>query len=280
MKALSFSDGRRATFGLLLDGKVHEATDSFRERYQDLRGVLAADALERMPDNVQAAGIPEADVRYLPVIPAPDKTICVGVNYRTHAAEMGRPLPDRPLLFVRFPGAQVGHREALVRPALSLEYDYEGELAIVIGRPAWRLDRSAAFDVIAGYTCFMDGSVRDWQRHSTQFTAGKNFLASGATGPCLVTRDEVADPAGLVLATRVNGETLQAARLADLVFDIPSLVAYCAAFTELLPGDLIATGTPAGVGAARTPPRWLVPGDVVEVDLGPLGCLRNIVVAE
>ncbi len=139
---------------------------------------------------------------------------------------------------VRFPGAQVGHREALVRPALSLEYDYEGELAIVIGRRAWRLDRSAAFDVIAGYTCFMDGSVRDWQRHSTQFTAGKNFRASGAAGPYLISRDEIADPAGLVLATRVNGETLQAARLAEIVFDIPSLVAYCAAFTELLPGDL------------------------------------------
>ena len=171
-------------------------------------------------------------MRYLPVIPDPDKTLCVGVNYRPHAEEMGRPLPGRPLLFVRFPSAQVGHREPLVRPALSLEYDYEGELAIVIGRPAWRIEPSAAFDVIAGYTCFMDGSVRDWQRHSTQFTAGKNFRASGAAGPYLVTRDEIVDPAGLALATRVNGETLQEGRLADLVFDIPTLVAYCATFTE------------------------------------------------
>jgi 2-keto-4-pentenoate hydratase/2-oxohepta-3-ene-1,7-dioic acid hydratase in catechol pathway len=275
VKALSYSDRGRATFGLLLGDRVYEARAAFRRRYADLRGVLAAGALELLPDNVLSTGVAEADVCYLPVIPVPDKTICVGINYRPHAEEMGRPLPERPLLFVRFPASQVGHRELLARPALSAEYDYEGELAVVIGKPAWRVDRDAAYDVIAGYTCFMDGSVRDWQRHSTQFTAGKNFRASGACGPWLVTRDEVGDPAGLVIETRVNGEPLQHGRVADLVFDIPSLVAYCASFTELLPGDLIATGTLSGVGAGRTPPRWLTHGDVVEVDLGPVGCLRN-----
>jgi 2-keto-4-pentenoate hydratase/2-oxohepta-3-ene-1,7-dioic acid hydratase in catechol pathway len=277
VKALSYLAGGRATFGLLADGIVHEVEADFRRRHPDLRAVLHAGVLDSLADHVEPQGIPESAVRYLPVIPAPDKTICVGVNYRPHAAEMGRELPDRPLLFARFSGAQVGHREPLVRPALSEQYDFEGELAVVIGRAAWRVDRREAADVIAGYTCFMDGSVRDWQRHTTQYTAGKNFRASGAAGPGLVTRDEIPDASSLLLTTRVNGEVMQRASLSELIFDIPALVAYCSAFTELLPGDLIVTGTPSGVGAGRRPPRWRQAVDRVEVDLGPVGCLCNTV---
>jgi 2-keto-4-pentenoate hydratase/2-oxohepta-3-ene-1,7-dioic acid hydratase in catechol pathway len=278
VKALSYRIAGRASYGLLVDGVAYEATRAFRERHEDLRAVLRAGALALLPENLEARGVAEADVEYLPLIPRPDKVICVGVNYRPHAAEMGRPLPEHPLLFVRFADSQVGHRQALIHPALSTRYDYEGELAVIIGKPARRLQRAEAFGVIAGYACFMDGSVRDWQQHSSQFTAGKNFRHSGALGPWLVTRDEIPDPASLTLCTRVNGELMQEGRLADLIFDIPTLIAYCSSFAELLPGDVLATGTPGGVGAARQPPRWLNPGDRVEIDLGRVGALCNTVV--
>ncbi len=277
MKALSYRHEGRATYGLLVDGVVYEAAAPLRKRHADLRALLEADALRDLPESLEAEGTAESRVRYLPVIPVPDKTICVGVNYRPHAAEMGRGLPEHPLLFVRFPGSQVGHRQTLAQPAVSLRYDYEGELAVIIGRPAWQVDRRDAFEVIAGFACFMDGSVRDWQQHSSQFTAGKNFRQSGALGPWLVTRDEVPDPATLRLTTRVNGELMQDGRVADLIFDIPALIEYCSSFCELLPGDVLVTGTPGGVGAARIPPRWLAAGDTVEIDLGPVGILCNTV---
>lgn len=280
VKALSCRIDGRPSYGLFADGLVHEVTARFRETHEDLRAVLVADALSALPENVQARGVPETGVEYLPLIPRPDKIICVGVNYRPHAEEMGRALPEHPLLFVRFADSQVGHRQPLVHPGLSARYDYEGELAVIIGERARHVNPAGAFDVIAGYSCFMDGSVRDWQQHSSQFTAGKNFRRSGAMGPWLVTPDEVPDPAALRLLTRVNGELMQDGRLADLIFDIPALVAYCSTFAELLPGDVVVTGTPGGVGAARQPPRWLVPGDTVEVDLGPVGVLCNTVAAD
>jgi 2-keto-4-pentenoate hydratase/2-oxohepta-3-ene-1,7-dioic acid hydratase in catechol pathway len=193
---------------------------------------------------------------------------------------MGREIPDYPVVFVRFPGSQTGHEQAIVRPRVSEKYDYEGELAIIIGKRARHVGRSEALDCIAGYSCFMDGSVRDWQSHTPQFTAGKNFARSGSMGPWLVTRDEVPDPTELTLTTRLNGEVMQNGRLADLLFDIPTLIEYCSTFTELLPGDVIATGTPGGVGAARTPPVWLKQGDTVEVDISGIGLLVNPVVDE
>jgi 2-keto-4-pentenoate hydratase/2-oxohepta-3-ene-1,7-dioic acid hydratase in catechol pathway len=277
VKALSYRIDDRATYGLLADGLVYEATRPFRLRHDDLRAVLRAGALALLPENLEPRGIAEAEVEYLPLIPRPDKVICVGVNYRPHAEEMGRPLPEHPLLFVRFAGSQVGHRQALVHPGLSAHYDYEGELAVIIGKPARHVQRAQAFDVVAGYSCFMDGSVRDWQQHSSQFTAGKNFWRSGALGPWLVTHDEIPDPASLTLCTRINGELMQEGRLADLIFDIPTLIAYCSSFAELSPGDVLVTGTPGGVGAAKRPPCWLAPGDRVEIDLGAVGVLCNTV---
>jgi 2-keto-4-pentenoate hydratase/2-oxohepta-3-ene-1,7-dioic acid hydratase in catechol pathway len=198
---------------------------------------------------------------------------------------MGRELPRHPVLFVRFPGSQVGHLQPIIKPSVSEQYDFEGELAIVIGKASRFLDRGAVQSVLAGYSCFMDGSVRDWQAHTHQFTAGKNFGQSGAVGPYLTTADELpgmpgsADYSDLELVTRVNGVVMQNERVAELIFDIPALIAYCSTFTELLPGDIIATGTPGGVGAGRKPPRWLMPGDKVEVDLGPIGTLCNSVQA-
>jgi 2-keto-4-pentenoate hydratase/2-oxohepta-3-ene-1,7-dioic acid hydratase in catechol pathway len=202
------------------------------------------------------------------------KILCVGVNYRPHIEEMGREVPEYPVVFVRFPGSLVGDGEALLRPRVSEQFDYEGELAVVIGKPARYVSRADAFDYVGGYCCFMDGSVRDWQRHTGQFTAGKNFERSGAVGP-VVPAAQIDDPTQLQLTTRVNGVVMQEGRIADLVFDIPTLVEYCSTFTELLPGDIIATGTPGGVGAARKPPVWLRVGDLVEVEIAGLGVLSN-----
>jgi 2-keto-4-pentenoate hydratase/2-oxohepta-3-ene-1,7-dioic acid hydratase in catechol pathway len=204
----------------------------------------------------------------------------VGINYLEHIHEMGRDKPDYPTLFVRFPDTLVGHREPVVRPRVSAEYDYEGELAIVIGRAARQVRAADALAHVAGYTCLLDGSVRDWQRHTTQFTPGKNFPATGGCGPWLVTTDEIPDPARLELRTRVNGEVLQAAPTSDLCFGVQQIIEYCSGFCQLNPGDIIATGTPSGVGFARQPPRWLTPGDVVEVEISGIGILTHTVTDE
>ena len=202
------------------------------------------------------------------------KILCVGVNYRPHIEEMGREIPEYPVVFVRFPGSLVSDGEPMLRPRVSEQYDFEGELAIVIGKVARHVPRADAYDYIGGYCCFMDGSVRDWQRHTGQFTAGKNFERSGAIGP-MVPAAQVPDPTALQLTTRVNGKIMQEGHIGDLVFDIPALVEYCSTFTELQPGDIIATGTPGGVGAARKPPVWLRDGDLVEVEISGLGVLSN-----
>lgn len=204
------------------------------------------------------------------------KILCVGVNYRPHIEEMGREIPSHPVVFIRFPGSLVEDGEPLLRPRVSEQFDFEGELAIVIGKTARHVARADAYEYVGGYCCFMDGSVRDWQRHTGQFTAGKNFERSGAIGP-VVPAASIPDPTLLDLVTRVNGEVMQQGRIADLVFDIPSLIEYCSTFTELVPGDVIATGTPGGVGAARKPPVWLRDGDLVEVEIPGLGVLRNAV---
>ena len=203
------------------------------------------------------------------------KILCVGVNYRPHIREMGREIPDYPVVFIRYPDSLVGDGEALLRPSVSERFDFEGELAVVIGKECRHVPREAALSHVAGYCCFMDGSVRDWQNHTSQFTPGKNFEKSGAMGPRVVPATEIPDPTVLELITRVNGQVMQQGRIADLVFDIPYLVEYISGFTRLRPGDVIATGTPGGVGAARKPPVWLRDGDLVEVEIPGIGTLRN-----
>ena len=273
MRLASFIHGGEPGYGLVVEDGILPATPAFCADYADLRAVLAAGAERQLPDNVDDAPLPLSDIQFLPPVPNPDKVLCVGVNYRAHIAEMGRALPDYPVVFTRFARSLVGHQEPLLRPLVSHQYDFEGELAVIIGKPARHVTREQALDHVAGYSCFMDGSVRDWQRHTGQFTAGKNFDSSGAMGPWLVTADEIPDPSFLLLQTRVNGAVMQRGELADLVFDIPALLEYCSTFTELRPGDVIATGTPGGVGAARTPPVWLEAGDTVEVDIGGVGNL-------
>ena len=280
MKALSFEVNGRTSYGIVADAGIREASDDFLARYRDLRSVLTDDALTELPQNLSKTVLAADTIRYLPLIPNPDKVICVGVNYRPHVEEMGRDVPAHPLLFVRFPGSLVGHQQPIIKARASEQYDFEGELAIVIGRRARHVVRAEAFAFIAGYACFMDGSVRDWQRHTSQFIPGKNFRHSGALGPYLLSVDELSDPTHLSLTTRVNGTVMQQGSVDELIFDIPALIEYCSTFAELLPGDIIATGTPGGVGAARTPPVWLSDGDTVEVDIGEVGCLQNTVCDE
>ena len=280
MKLASFSVNNKQSYGMLSGDTVLEPSDAFRTRYADLRAVIAAGALAELETGEFAASYDTESVKFLPPIPNPDKILCVGVNYRPHIEEMGREVPAHPVVFVRFPGSQTGHKQPVLRPQASRKFDFEGELAVVIGKPSRHVSRSDALDHIAGYCCFMDGSVRDWQKHTMQFTPGKNFDRSGAMGPWLVTSDEVADPSALTLTTRVNNEIMQEGRVSDLVFDIPALVAYCSTFTQLLPGDVIATGTPGGVGAARTPERWLKAGDSIEVEIPGVGLLVNPVADE
>lgn len=275
MRLVSFEHDGCLTYGLATDDCIREASDGLRERFADLRALIAAGAYSELQEEAGGEEFSAASIRFAPVIPNPDKILCVGVNYRPHIEEMGRQVPDHPVVFVRFPASLVGHNEPILRPRVSEQFDFEGELAVVIGTRARYVSRASALDHVAGYCCFMDGSIRDWQRHTHQFTPGKNFHKSGAIGPCIVTADEIPDPSVLQLITRVNGEEMQRGQLADLVFDISSLIEYCSTFAELLPGDVIATGTPGGVGAARTPPVWLKPGDSVEVEIPGVGLLRT-----
>jgi 2-keto-4-pentenoate hydratase/2-oxohepta-3-ene-1,7-dioic acid hydratase in catechol pathway len=243
---------------------------------------LAAGALpllERLA--TMKADFAQSDVTFAPVIPdAAAKLLCVGVNYMPHIKEMGRERPERPVLFVRFRDSIVGHGQPLLKPRESEQLDFEGELAVVIGKRARRVGRERALEYVAGYSCFNDGSVRDFQRHSQQFTPGKNFHASGAFGPWLVTTDEIADPRRLTLMTRLNGTVMQHESIGELCFDVPQLIEYCSTWTQLEPGDVIVTGTPGGVGAGRKPPVWMKVGDTIEVEITRIGTLRNTVVAD
>jgi len=275
MKLASFEVDGRATYGVAEGSLLREPDEAFRRLYPDLRSVLTAGVCNQLAAHGSGESHQLDFCRFLPLIPNPDKILCVGVNYRPHIKEMGREVPDHPMVFVRFPGSQTGHGQPIIRPTASRHYDFEGELAIVIGKPARHVSRDTAFNYIAGYCCFMDGTLRDWQKHTSQFTPGKNFSRSGSMGPWLVTVDEAPVPAILNLTTRVNGVIMQEGSVADLVFDIPALLEYCSTFTELLPGDVIATGTPGGVGAARTPPVWLKAGDTVEVEISGIGLLSN-----
>lgn len=220
--------------------------------------------------------LPLEAVRLLPPVPQPGKILCVATNFIEPGQE-DRPRPGYPLLFSRFADTVVGHGAALEMPVDSAQFDYEGELAVIIGKPGRHIAESEALEHVAGYTCFNDGTARDWQKHSSQFTAGKNFYHSGSLGPWMVCRDALPDLAQLQLQTRVNGVQTQAIGLDRMIFGLPWLIAYVSRFTPLAPGDVIATGTPTGFGSSRVPPQFLAEGDVIEVEISGLGILRNTV---
>lgn len=264
----------RRTYGVVTDRGFAEASAELRTGYPTLRALIAASNLTALDDATEAPR-PFEQITFLPVIPHPDKIILVGLNYESHRLEGGHPPLDHPTIFTRFANSQVGHGQPIVKPRASDKLDFEGELAFVIGTPAFEVAESEALQRVAGYACYNDASVRDWQRHGTQWIPGKNFPSTGAFGPWLVTRDEVPEVAALELTTRLNGEVMQAAGLDDLIFPVERLIAYCSTFTELAAGDVIVTGTTGGVGHRRSPPIYMQAGDVVEVEISGIGTLRN-----
>jgi len=277
MKLLSFLYNGQPGWGAQQGDEVAVLT----QHWPDL-----AAALQAGPQDIaqalrgDAPRLPLADLQYLPPIVAPGKILCVGLNYGRHVAETGRELPAHPSLFVRFPDSLVGHQADVWRPMASGKFDFEGELAVVIGKAGRRIPAARALEHVAGYTCMAENSVRDFQKHSAQVTPGKNFARSGALGPWLATADEIPDPTVLRVVTRLNGEVMQDGQVDDLIFPIPELIAYISTFTPLAPGDVIATGTPEGVGARRTPPLFMAAGDVLEVDIPGVGRLVNPVADE
>jgi 2-keto-4-pentenoate hydratase/2-oxohepta-3-ene-1,7-dioic acid hydratase in catechol pathway len=282
MRVVSFERNGKAGFGVVVNDGIVDASARLTSGASGLRAALTQEAL---PDLARLARLtpdfPLAEAVFAPVIPDPAaKILCVGINYLPHIREMGRERPDKPVLFTRFQDSLVGHGQPLLKPSESEQFDFEGELAVVIGKRARRVSRARALDYVAGYACFNDGSIRDYQRHSAQFTPGKNFHASGSFGPWLVTADEVQDPTKLLLTTRLNGEVVQHESVGELCFTVPELIEYCSIWTQLEPGDVIVTGTPGGVGAGRKPPLWMKPGDTVEVEITGLGTLRNSVAAD
>jgi 2-keto-4-pentenoate hydratase/2-oxohepta-3-ene-1,7-dioic acid hydratase in catechol pathway len=280
MKLASFRHAGISSWGVVGDRVMHDVGAVLRQ-LPDLRSAIANQALDdtrrAAPD---APRIPLSAIEWLPVIPKPDKIICIGLNYEMHRQETGRAEVAHPTIFTRFANSQIGHLAPLVRPKISTDFDYEGELAAIIGTSCRHVSRGDAFAQIAGYACYNDGSVRDWQRHTPQFTPGKNFCGTGPFGPWMVTPDEVGEIGPQRLQTRVNGQVVQDTTLGEMIFDIPRQIEYCSTFTRLEPGDVIVTGTPGGVGSRRTPPLWLKAGDVVEVEIDRVGLLRNTVADE
>jgi 2-keto-4-pentenoate hydratase/2-oxohepta-3-ene-1,7-dioic acid hydratase in catechol pathway len=278
MKLASYIADDRPAYGVVKgDGVV---TMSGRVRYATLRDALAAGAIDEMRALADGArpDHPLSAIRFLPAIPNPEKILCAGINYRSHAAETGRAIPQAPSVFARLTDTLVGHDGEMIRPTVSECFDFEGELAIVIGRAGRHIKPERALDHVAGYTCFVDGSVRDYQKISV--TAGKNFPATGPLGPWIVTTDEIPDPARLTLSTRLNGTEVQHSGTDMLIHSVAAIIAFCSDFTPLSAGDVIATGTPEGVGHSRTPPLWMKAGDVLEVEISGIGILRSRIVDE
>jgi len=281
MKLVSYVNAEgEACYGVVNGDGIVEL-GSRLEGAPTLRKFLATGALkgaQALADEPPDFGL--ADITFAPVIPDPNKVICIGLNYAEHVRETGRTVTERPALFPRFSGCQVGHLQPMVKPAVSDEFDYEGELAVIIGTEGRHIKAEHALAHVAGYACYNDGSIRDWQRHTSQFMAGKNFVGTGSFGPWMVTADEIPDPSKLTLETRLNGKTVQHSGTDQMITPVPELIAYISTILPLLPGDVIVTGTPAGVGMKRNPPLWLKAGDVVEVEISSIGVLRNNVVAE
>ncbi|MFT8244310.1 fumarylacetoacetate hydrolase family protein [Roseomonas sp. BN140053] len=275
MKLVSYRAGGAESFGRVDGSGILDLGSRLGGGYPDLRSVLSPAMLDRIRGIEGKPDHALAEVELLPVVTNPPKIFCAGVNYLTHLQETGRPLPKNPMIFTRFANSQVGAEQPMLRPPESEQFDYEGELAVVIGTGGRRIPKARAFEHVAGYSCYNDGTLRDWQRHTVQFIPGKNFAHTGAFGPWLVTADELTDPAAQTLTTRLNGEVMQHAPISDLMFDIPALIEYCSTFSELVQGDVIVTGTTGGVGAFRTPPVWMKAGDTVEVEISGIGILRN-----
>ncbi len=276
MRFVSFRYKESSSWGVLNDQDIidlsHTAT-SLHEAIQE----------SRLPQSIeQATGKKEAlsldEVSLLPPVTRPTRILCVGQNYVAHRDEMGGATTTHPLIFTRYPSSIVGHRQDIIKPAESEQFDYEGELAVIIGKRGRRISKEDALGHIAGYSCFMDGSARDFQVHTTQYIPGKNFDDSGSFGPWMLASSALPEPnSGITLQTRLNGELVQQTTTDLMIFDIPAIIAYLSTFTTLEPGDVIATGTPGGVGYKREPQLFMKAGDEIEVTIEGLATLSNTV---
>ncbi len=285
MQLLSFAKNDTAALGVRRNGAIVDLAAAAPDLPADWPSIFAGGLLPRVEAAAGSAGdaalLPEEPAELLPPIPNPGRVICIGLNYREHAAETNAAVPDYPIVFARWPRSLVGHGQALVKPNASDKFDYEVELAVVIGTGGRAIPRARALDHVAGYSIINEGSVRDFQVRSSQWGMGKNFDASGSFGPHIVTADALpAGGNGLAIKTRVNGETLQDLTTADMIFDVADIIVALSEVMTLDPGDVIATGTPQGVAMGRTPPTWMKPGDTCEVEIEGIGVMCNPVVAE
>lgn len=289
MKLMSYLSPRGPSFGAVDGNRLIDLKARLGASCADLRAALRTGALgvqadaTLRPDAIlrHEADFHLDDVIHLPVIPNPGKIICVGLNYLAHRLEGSHKAEAAaPTLFIRLPESQVGHDCPLVCPRESDQFDFEAEVAVIIGRGGRRIPQAEALACVAGLACYNDASVRDWQLATSQWTTGKNFPATGAFGPWMVTADELAPDAELTLTCRLNGVEMQRTSTGLMMFPIPELISFVSSFTTLEPGDVIATGTPGGVGLRREPQVWMKHGDIVEVELEGVGVLRNTVIKE
>jgi 2-keto-4-pentenoate hydratase/2-oxohepta-3-ene-1,7-dioic acid hydratase in catechol pathway len=280
MSFVSFEITGQQTYGLWKDeSNWIQVPQAFQTNYPDLKSVIAANKLDECEALIHQSGkgVTSSQARLLPVIPNPSKIFCIGLNYKTHVAETKRADSEYPAIFTRFADSLTAHNAPLPRPKETQRFDFEGELAVIIGQGGRNITQAQALDHIAGYACFNDGTARDWQRHTHQWIPGKNFPMTGPLGPFMATRKEIPDVNQLSLESRLNGEVMQHASVADLIYTLPVIIEYLSGFTNLSPGDVIATGTPGGVGDRREPPVYMKAGDVIEIEITGLGTLRNVV---
>ena len=280
MSFVSFEIAGQQTYGLWKDeGNWIQVPHAFQAEYPDLKSVIAANKLDECEALIRQSGknVTASQGHLMPVIPNPSKIFCIGLNYKTHVAETKRADSEYPAIFTRFADSLTAHNAPLPRPKETQRFDFEGELAVIIGKGGRNITQAQALDHIAGYACFNDGTARDWQRHTHQWIPGKNFPSTGPLGPYMATRQEIPDVNQLTLESRLNGEVMQHASVADLIYTLPVIIEYLSGFTNLSPGDVIATGTPGGVGDRREPPVYMKAGDVIEVEITGLGTLRNVV---
>lgn len=282
MKLLSFERAGKPGFGAVVGNGIVDLGVALGNKYPDLKSLLAANALDEAAraSAGRSADFSLDEVTLLPVIPEPGKIWCCGLNYGEHVRETNREVTEKPVFFLRFADSQVGHGQAILLPPESEQLDYEGEIAVIIGKPGRRIREEDAFEHIAGYACYNDATIRDWQRHTNQWIPGKNFYRTGGFGPWMVTADEIPPHTVMTLVTRLNGQEMQRATTDMMIHSIARQIAYASTVAPLNPGDVIVTGTPGGVGARRQPPVWMKPGDVVEIEVDRIGVLRNPVAAE
>jgi 2-keto-4-pentenoate hydratase/2-oxohepta-3-ene-1,7-dioic acid hydratase in catechol pathway len=278
MKFISFSDGDRPSFGVLKDETlVVDLGNVFGPGVPDLKTLIANDLLdeaERFAGSAKEVLSFDA-LTLLPVIPNPEKIFCIGLNYAEHVRETGKEVTESPVIFTRTADSQVAHGQNILRPVESHRLDYEGEIAVIIGKGGRRIPEEQAWSHIAGYSCYNDGSVRDWQVATSQWIPGKNFYRTGGFGPWMVTRDEITPCQVMRLQTVLNGQVLQDTTTDKMIHSIPRQIAYISTFTPLSAGDVIVTGTPGGVGNKRTPQIFMKPGDTCEIRVDAIGTLRN-----